>query len=218
MNLTSKKSSLLLLGIIALACSRVMFSLFKDPEGPNVLIVVVVAVVLYVLSLISYLSKLSTSKKFLFAVLIQILFATGIFFYGTHTGSPAVIPPTATPPIVTISEPVFSWRYEADDSLNGDGLPQTNVYLETSYSSLKKTSKLVATVPGSCNDLPDREKDSALNSSVAQCYAAGYGDLFKITKGERSYLVMRRVFEEGSPEYNPPVQPYKVVLEIPLSL
>jgi hypothetical protein len=114
--------------------------------------------------------------------------------------------------------PVFSWKYEADDSLNGDGLPQTNVYLEVSYSSLEKTSRLIATVPGSCNDLPDREKDSALNSSVAQCYAAGYGDLFKVIKGERSFMVMRKVFEEASPEYDPPVQPYKVVLEIPLSL
>lgn len=153
--------------------------------------------------------------------LVLVVLGLCFFLYKTYSKESQRVPVVVTPEPHTgdIKEaPVFTWKYEPDDSLNGDGLPQTNVYLETSYSSLKKTSKLVATVPGSCNDLPDREKDSAINSSVAQCYAAGYGDLFKITKGERSYLVMRRVFEEGSPEYNSPVQPYKVVLEIPLSL
>lgn len=157
------------------------------------------------------------------AVGFLVLIALGLcfFLYKTYNKeSQSAVVVTTPEPNVDDSKgaPVFRWKYEADDSLNGDGLPQTNVFLEASYSSLKKASKLIATVPGSCNDLPDREKDSAPNSSVAQCYAAGYGDLFKVIKGERSYVVMRKVFEEGSPEYDPPVQPYKVVLEIPLSI
>ncbi len=218
MNFISKKTSLVLLGVTALICSRFLFFFFKDPEGPNLLIVVALAAGLYVLSLLVYVTSLSVSKKFLLAVLIQILLATSIFFYNVRTSSPTVIPPMITSLVVTTAiEPVFTWRYEADNSLNGDGLPQTNVYLDASYSG-KKVSKLIATVPGSCNNLPDKEKDSVLNSSVAQCYAAGYGDLFKVTKGDHSYLVMRKIFEEASPDDTPPVEEYKRVTEFPFSI
>ncbi len=50
-----------------------MFSLFNDPEGPNLLIVVVAAVVVYFASLLAYRSKISESKKFVMAIGIQIL-------------------------------------------------------------------------------------------------------------------------------------------------
>ena len=47
MHFTPKKSSVLLLGVAALVCSRGVFALINDPEGPNVLVVVVLAVIIY---------------------------------------------------------------------------------------------------------------------------------------------------------------------------
>lgn len=148
---------------------------------------------------------------------VLVIIALGIYIYKTYINPRLdnTTPITNDSEVIKTKEPVFSWRYEIDDSLNGDGLPQTNVYLDVSYSN-RKIDKLIATVPGGCNDLPDKEKDSAPNSVVAQCYAAGYGDLFKIIKGSNAYLVMRKVFEEASPDYNPKPQEYEVVYEVPL--
>lgn len=50
----SKNFSSLILGVSSLICSRVMFSLFDDPEGPNLLIVVVMALIIYGASLAVY--------------------------------------------------------------------------------------------------------------------------------------------------------------------
>jgi hypothetical protein len=50
MNLKSKKVSLII-GIISLICSRLIFALVNDPEGPNLLIVVGLAIVIYLLLL-----------------------------------------------------------------------------------------------------------------------------------------------------------------------
>lgn len=109
--------------------------------------------------------------------------------------------------------PAFAWSFEQDDSLNADGLPQTNVYLTAKYADRRSVSKLVATAPGSCNELPDFKGVKLASTKAIQCYAAGYGDIFKIVKGDSSYLIQRKEFEEGSPEYNPPVQPFKTVAE-----
>lgn len=144
-----------------------------------------------------------------------IIIGLGIFFYKTIRDSSQNN--KTTPVAMTQTPPVFTWKYEYDETVNLDGLPQTNVCLEAVYEG-KVMSKFIATVPGGCNDLPEKENDSAPNSSVAQCYAAGYGDRFKVTKGKQSYLVMRKVFEEGSPDYTPPVQEYSVVAELPFSV
>jgi hypothetical protein len=111
----------------------------------------------------------------------------------------------------------FTWRYEKADSLNLDGLPETNIFLEVKYTNEEIETKLIDTTPGSCNDLPDSEEDSVINSTVIQCYSAGLGYTFKITKGVDSYLVMRKTFEEGLPDYEPPMYEYETVAEIPFS-
>lgn len=110
--------------------------------------------------------------------------------------------------------PAFAWKFEPDDTLNGDGNPNTNIYLEAKYYDGEAVSKLIDTTHGSCNELPDIDADSVPGSTMIQCYGAGLGFTFKITKGEVSYLVMRKEFEEGSPDYDPPVQKFKVVAEI----
>jgi hypothetical protein len=81
MQFTSRKTSLLLLGITAFACSRTLFFLFHDPEGPNLLIVTVLAIMLYVASFIvwRFIPATTASKKLLFAICTQVLIVTGLY-------------------------------------------------------------------------------------------------------------------------------------------
>ncbi len=113
--------------------------------------------------------------------------------------------------------PVFAWSYKKATSLNPDGMPNTDVFLTVNYGNGVTQTKLIDTTPGSCNDLPDRDADSVPNSTNIQCYAAGLGYRFKITKGSLAYLVQRKEFEEGTPESKPTTQKYQVVAEIPFS-
>jgi hypothetical protein len=81
MEFTSTKKSLLLLGITAVACSRTLFFLFHDPEGPNLLIVTVLAMLLFVASFIAwqFIPATTASKKLLFAIFTQVLIVTGLY-------------------------------------------------------------------------------------------------------------------------------------------
>lgn len=76
----SKKTPLLILGITAIVCSRMLFLFFKDPEGPNLLVVMGTAGMVYFLSLAVYLFNFSGPKKFLLAILIQLIIVTGFYF------------------------------------------------------------------------------------------------------------------------------------------
>lgn len=82
MSLKSKKSSVLILGVTALMCSRVLLWLFNDPEGPNLLVVIGMAAIVYVLSLVVYgLGSSSTHpRRFLLAFLVQIVSVVGLYF------------------------------------------------------------------------------------------------------------------------------------------
>ncbi len=80
----SKKVSLLILGITSIACSRVMFFFFNDPEGPNLLIVVVMAAIIYLVSVAAYIfypptPSLAGLKRILLAIVVQILIVTGLY-------------------------------------------------------------------------------------------------------------------------------------------
>ncbi|HEY0908204.1 MAG TPA: GrpB family protein [Candidatus Paceibacterota bacterium] len=70
-----KKTPLIVLGVTAVLCSRLFFAFIDDPEGPNLLIVMVLALVLYFLSLsaFSFKSLATNTRKFLFALSIQVL-------------------------------------------------------------------------------------------------------------------------------------------------
>lgn len=84
MYFNSKKTTLLILGITSVICSRVMFVFFDDPEGPNLLIVMVMAVILYAFSFTAYLYypsiKQNDPKKLLTAVFVQIISAVLFLF------------------------------------------------------------------------------------------------------------------------------------------
>lgn len=85
MHFKSNKISLLILAITALACSRGMFALFHDPEGPNLVVVIGMAAVIYFITSAVYLSNfallLMGLKRTLVTVLIQIFVATGFYFW-----------------------------------------------------------------------------------------------------------------------------------------
>jgi len=86
MRTRGQKSSLLILAMTALACSRAMFALFDDPEGPNLLVVIGMAAVIYLLSSAVYLSKrlsrrLQGFKRSSAAIFIQI-FVAAAFYLG----------------------------------------------------------------------------------------------------------------------------------------
>jgi hypothetical protein len=74
---------LLILAITAVACSRIVFAFFHDPEGPNLLVVTGMAAVIYLISAAVYLSNFSPSltgfKRSSAAICIQIFVATGFY-------------------------------------------------------------------------------------------------------------------------------------------
>lgn len=80
----SKKTSLLILGITSLVCSRIMFFFFNDPEGPNLLVVIGMAAIIYALSLAVYvyypLVKEEGLKKLSSLIFIQIIIVTIFYF------------------------------------------------------------------------------------------------------------------------------------------
>lgn len=86
----SKHTSLILLGITAIICSRLMFVFINDPEGPNLLIVAVAAAVVYALSLGVYLfgllpPSLKGFNRLAAAVLFQILLVAAFYAFNTYT-------------------------------------------------------------------------------------------------------------------------------------
>lgn len=84
MRFTPKTGWLLLLAGTAVVCSRAVFALFHDPEGPNLLVVVGLAVVLYVPSAAAYTSKMLSAlrgtQRGATAILIQIVIAAVLYF------------------------------------------------------------------------------------------------------------------------------------------
>ena len=83
MHIDFKKSSLLILAITAVVCSRIMFAFFHDPEGPNLLVVVGMAAVIYLVSSAVYRSNIYPSltgfKRSSATIFIQILVAAGFY-------------------------------------------------------------------------------------------------------------------------------------------
>jgi len=80
----SKKIAFIILGVTAIVSSRALFFFFDDPEGPNLLVVGVAAAVIYFVSLLAYALGTSTSdsKRFWWALCIQIATACGLYFLG----------------------------------------------------------------------------------------------------------------------------------------
>lgn len=82
MNFTSKRTSLIILAITALVCSRAFFALLNDPEGPNLLIVTVLGAIIYGLSLLSYFYlPVQGMKRLLVAIASQVVIVACLYFF-----------------------------------------------------------------------------------------------------------------------------------------
>jgi hypothetical protein len=83
MHFKSRIGSLLLLAATALACSRAVFAFFRDPEGPNLVVVIGLAAFIYLPSLVFYLSNavraLPRLSRLLVAIFIQLIVSFGFY-------------------------------------------------------------------------------------------------------------------------------------------
>jgi hypothetical protein len=75
----SKTTSLVLLGVTSIACTRIMLAVINDPEGPNLLVVMGISVIVYALSLAAYVFNFSGIKNLSLAIVIQIILVTGLY-------------------------------------------------------------------------------------------------------------------------------------------
>ena len=81
MFLKINRISLLILGITALVCSRVLFTFFNDQEGPNLLVIGVLALVIYLLSVVVLFKLPAGSRtKLQLAIFIQVAIVVGLYF------------------------------------------------------------------------------------------------------------------------------------------
>jgi len=79
----SKKISLMILAATAIICTRMLFILFNDPEGPNLLIITVFTLFVYLLSVGAYLFgpvKIKGIIRLAAVIVIQLLLVTGLYF------------------------------------------------------------------------------------------------------------------------------------------
>ncbi len=152
-------------------------------------------------------------KKFL--LILAILAVAGYGAWKTGIMKPRPISEentTETAPLVG-----FSWQYEPV-SLPTSDMSYTRIILNATYENGQILSKEIDIFPGSCNEVdPKKSEDQDMmpDTQKIQCYAAGLGYWFKITQTD-SYVVLRKMFEEASPDYNPPTYTYEAIAEFPL--
>jgi hypothetical protein len=85
--------------------------------------------------------------------------------------------------------------------------PETSVTLVALHEDGSSTRIPADSVEGECN-AEDTETDLALDSTQLTCYYAGLGHKFRVIETNDEYLLQMQVFEEASPEYDPPVQEF----------
>lgn len=151
-------------------------------------------------------------------VILLLVIAAGILIIKKHTITESPSPePT---PSVTLTSPAtrFAWSY-ADGGEDQYGLSQTKIVLDTSYENGKVISTTIDTVQGTCNDIDAKAEDAdrVAGSTKIQCYAAGFGQWYKIIKGTDSYEIRRKYFEEAHPDSVPPEYSYETVATIPFT-
>jgi hypothetical protein len=112
--------------------------------------------------------------------------------------------------VLPAGEPVFGWKYSTVDK---EGIPQTTISILATYPDSTEVTKEIDTIEGECNEYLEPDADVYQNSKMIICYYAGLGHYFKVIEGDGKYLVQRKVFEEASPEYNPPVEDFETVVE-----
>ena len=102
----------------------------------------------------------------------------------------------------------FSWSYRTFEE---ESILYTELSLMAVYEDGTSEKKIIDTVEGSCNSYEDADSDIYERSTMVICYYAGLGHYFKVVAGGNGYEVQRRIFEEASPDYDPPQEPYVTV-------
>lgn len=109
----------------------------------------------------------------------------------------------------------FTWLHK--DSSDVDALfLKTDVSLIIKSQDGTQEEQKIATVEGSCNEMPV-ETPLALDSKQLLCYYAGFGYQFRVIGTDTGYEVQQRELEEASPDYNPPIADFKTVMRIATS-
>jgi hypothetical protein len=107
----------------------------------------------------------------------------------------------------------FTWRFTDSSIDNLDGLPQTDIFLSVTYGT-QTVEGLVDTVDGGCSQLDGERYDGDISAvGRVQCYAAGFGQQYRVTQSSDVFFVERKFFEEAMPEIAPPVYEWEVVSE-----
>ena len=112
--------------------------------------------------------------------------------------------------VAPVGKPSFAWVF--DYNQEGD-FPKTSLGLAATYENGVVLTKAIDTPDGSCNVYDDKGKDAYAKADMIICYAAGLGHYYKVVEFDGAYLVQRKTFEEGSPEYNPPVQQFETIAQ-----
>lgn len=75
---------ILLLAIAAVSCSRLVFALFKDPEGPNLIMVGGLGFLILLVSSVAYFSRVFPTatglKRGLGIIPLQLIVAAAVYF------------------------------------------------------------------------------------------------------------------------------------------
>lgn len=143
-------------------------------------------------------------KKPLAASIVSLaVFASGCTL---GNGSPEPLEAESVPPGST-----FEWTYVPSDVA---GIPHTAIGLDITFPDGDVRAKTVDDIEGGCNEYPMPDADVYAGSTMITCYYAGLGRYFKIVESDGGYLVQRRIFEEASPDYDPPAQAYETIAEL----
>jgi len=109
-------------------------------------------------------------------------------------------------------EPTFEWKYR---TLSGEEIPRTVISLVGEYTDGTVQEEEIDTIAGDCNVYLESDADMYAKSEMIICYYAGLGHYYKVVESTEEYLVQRRVFEEASPDYTPPVESFETVARFP---
>ena len=143
--------------------------------------------------------------KWLIALSVAITLA-GIAYmvYAPQTQTHEEESPKAEP-----GQPTFTWSYTERME---KGIPYTEIMIIATYESGATLTKPVDRVEGNCNGYEPADADVYERSTMIICYYAGLGRYFKVVAEDGEYRVLRKIFEEASPDYDPPVQPYEPIV------
>jgi hypothetical protein len=154
-----------------------------------------------------------------YSQLFAIILAIGIFSLGILIGvqlgerEPVLVTqdtelPAPADDMVLVSG--FSWIHTTDES--GE-TPKSTVSVRIAKDDGTSSTEQIATVDGSCNEMPV-ETPLAFGSAQLLCYYAGFGYQYRVIELGDAFAVQQKEIEEASPDYNPPIADFVTVITL----